>query len=79
MFPLRNPELDLDQGTDRAPAGPRPLAVEALLECALDIVVMMDAVGVVLYASPSLERGLGYSPAEWLGRSGFWTPHARPG
>ena len=71
MFPLRNPELDLDQGTDRAPAGPRPLAVEALLECALDIVVMMDAVGVVLYASPSLERGLGYSPAEWLGRSGF--------
>jgi PAS domain-containing protein len=42
----------------------------ALIEHAYDIVLMISADNVVLYASPSVERVLGYSPEELVGRSG---------
>lgn len=40
----------------------------SLLENALDIIALVDAAGIVTYASPSVERVLGYSPAEMIGR-----------
>ncbi len=43
----------------------------ALIEHGYDVVFLLDAQGTVLYASPSLERVLGYTPEELVGRNGF--------
>jgi PAS domain S-box-containing protein len=43
----------------------------ALIENAQDAIVVIDARGAVLYASPSIERVAGYSPAELRGKSVF--------
>lgn len=41
----------------------------ALTENSSDIIVLLDATGVFLYASPSAERLLGYMPAEVVGKN----------
>ncbi len=43
----------------------------ALIEHAYDAVLLLDANGGLLYASPSTEGILGYSPGELVGRDGF--------
>jgi PAS domain S-box-containing protein len=47
----------------------------ALVEHAQDWIVVLDAEGVIRYASPSIERVLGYSPAERVGRPGLELVH----
>jgi len=39
----------------------------ALIENALDVITILDAEGVIRYQSPSVERVLGYKPAELIG------------
>ncbi len=39
----------------------------ALIENALDVITIIDAEGVIRYQSPSVERVLGYKPAELIG------------
>jgi PAS domain S-box-containing protein len=41
----------------------------ALIENALDVITILDAEGVIRYQSPSVERVLGYQPAELIGRN----------
>jgi diguanylate cyclase (GGDEF)-like protein/PAS domain S-box-containing protein len=43
----------------------------ALIENSSDVVTVLDAIGIVLYDSPSTERVLGYSMSERVGSSGF--------
>ena len=43
----------------------------ALIEHAYDVVLLLDRDGAILYASPSVERVLGYPPRELVGRSSF--------
>ena len=43
----------------------------ALVQNAADVIAVLDAGGIVRYVSPSIERILGYSPAELVGASGF--------
>ncbi len=43
----------------------------ALIEHAYDIVLLLSAEGTILYASPSVERVLGYAPDELIGRNGY--------
>ena len=43
----------------------------ALIEHAYDAVLLLDGNNSLLYASPSTERILGYSPGELVGRDGF--------
>jgi PAS domain S-box-containing protein len=47
---------------------PRQPSADALLESISDVVAVIDAQGVLTYASPSAERMLGYSPADRIGR-----------
>jgi two-component system cell cycle sensor histidine kinase/response regulator CckA len=47
----------------------------ALIERASDIITLLDAGGAVLYESPSVERVLGYQPAELVGRNVFRGMH----
>ena len=47
----------------------------ALIEHAYDVVLLLNAEGTVLYASPSVERVLGYAPEELIGRSGYDLVH----
>jgi len=41
------------------------------VENTMDLITMIDSQGIIRYESPSVERLLGYSPAEWVGRSVF--------
>ena len=41
----------------------------SLVEESADVVVLMDADGSTVFASPSLTRVLGYRPEEWLGKA----------
>jgi PAS domain S-box-containing protein len=43
----------------------------SLIENALDIITILDADGIVYYASPSVEKVLGYCPAELIGQNFF--------
>jgi PAS domain S-box-containing protein len=43
----------------------------ALIEKGRDIIAVMDHDGVVVYQSPSIERVLGYTPAEMVGKPGI--------
>jgi PAS domain S-box-containing protein len=45
----------------------------ALIENSSDVILVVDRKGTVGYASPSVERVLGYKPEEAIGRSGFDT------
>src|SRR6266540_3579340 len=47
----------------------------ALIEHAYDIVLLLSAEGTILYASPSVERVLGYAPEEVIGRDGYELVH----
>ena len=47
----------------------------ALIEHAFDAVLLLDANSALVYASPSTERILGYSPGELVGRDGFDLVH----
>ena len=47
----------------------------ALIEHAYDVVLLSSAEGTILYASPSVQRMLGYAPEELIGRSGFDLVH----
>jgi PAS domain S-box-containing protein len=47
----------------------------ALIENDTDGIILIDGEGVVLYASPSTKRILGYSPEELVGRPGFEHMH----
>ncbi len=47
----------------------------ALVEHSSDLVLVMDADGVIRYISPSITRLLGHSPAELLGSDGFTVVH----
>src|SRR5919199_1214780 len=48
---------------------------QALVEHAQDWIVVLDAQAVISYASPSIERVLGYRPEERLGRPGLELLH----
>ncbi|MEW6333822.1 MAG: HD domain-containing phosphohydrolase [Thermodesulfobacteriota bacterium] len=41
---------------------------KAIIQNASDIILIVDKLGTVTYASPSLERFLGYRPEEWIGK-----------
>jgi PAS domain S-box-containing protein len=43
----------------------------SLIENALDIITLVDERGIILFSSPSIERVLGYTPEELLGRSAY--------
>jgi len=43
----------------------------ALIEHSLDIIFVVDKKGTINYVSPSVERFLGYKPADLIGKSGF--------
>jgi PAS domain S-box-containing protein len=43
----------------------------SLIENALDIITILDANGIIYYESPSIEKVLGYSPAESIGQNFF--------
>jgi PAS domain S-box-containing protein len=47
----------------------------SLIENALDIITVVGEEGKVRYVSPSIERVLGYSPADFLGRAAFQYIH----
>lgn len=47
----------------------------SLVQNASDAVIVLSADGAFQYISPSAERLLGYSPAEWLGRPAFIHVH----
>src|SRR4029450_10468384 len=47
----------------------------ALIEHSYDIVLLLSAEGTILYASPSVERVLGYAPEELIGRDGYELVH----
>jgi nitrogen fixation negative regulator NifL len=53
----------------------REAQFRALVEHSLDIVLLVDAAGVVRYASPSIARVLGLDPASVIGRSAFEHVH----
>ena len=46
-----------------------------LIERASDIITLLDAGGTILYESPSVERVLGYQPADLIGRNVFRGMH----
>lgn len=48
---------------------------QCLVEMSSDAIILGDRAGIILYASPSLERVLGYAPATLLGQSGFNLVH----
>src|SRR5690606_33602763 len=48
----------------------------SLIENAHDITCICDPEGIMMYQSPSLERRLGYSPEDLIGRSGY--PYVHP-
>jgi PAS domain S-box-containing protein len=48
---------------------------QALTENSLDVITTLDAMGTVMYCSPSIKRVLGYEPAEFIGRSAFDVCH----
>lgn len=43
----------------------------ALIENAVDIILIVDREGTITYASPSVERIIGYKPQEMVGKSAF--------
>jgi PAS domain S-box-containing protein len=47
----------------------------ALIEHSYDVVLLASAEATVLYASPSVEKVLGYAPEELIGRSGYDLVH----
>ena len=47
----------------------------SLIENAFDVIMKLDGEGTIRYVSPALERVLGFSPDEWLGRSVFEIAH----
>jgi PAS domain S-box-containing protein len=53
----------------------RELYYRALIERASDIITLLDGAGGILYESPSVERVLGYTPAELIGRNVFRGMH----
>ena len=44
---------------------------QALIETALDIVVVLNYDGTIRYLSPSVQRVIGYSPTELMGENAF--------
>ena len=52
----------------------------ALIENSLDVTMILDPDQVVRYASPSIERVLGWTPAEFVGTkpSDYWHPEEAP-
>ncbi len=48
----------------------------ALIENAMDVISVLAADGTIRYASPSIERVLGFAPGEWVGRNAFEFLHA---
>jgi PAS domain S-box-containing protein len=62
----RNLQRDLETGIQRSEKRFR-----ALIEHSFDAICLLDAGAVILYASPSAERILGYSAVELVGRSAF--------
>ena len=62
----------------RARGPPRESAkrFRALIEHAFDVVLLLDRDYGVLYASPSVERVLGYAPRELVGRNGLDLVHS---
>ncbi len=49
--------------------------LSSLLENVTDIIALLNADGAIRYASPSVERLLGYKPEELLGQNGFALVH----
>ena len=61
----------------KPPAEPSPDCFRALVERSWDAVALLDAAGTVVYATPSTARILGYTPAEFVGRSALGLAHRR--
>ncbi|MEW5957487.1 MAG: PAS domain S-box protein [Chloroflexota bacterium] len=47
----------------------------ALIEHAADVIALVDSTGLITYASPSISRVLGYTPAEYVGLNAFTLLH----
>ena len=60
---------------DATPSRPSEECFRSLIENALDLITMLDANGIILYESPSVEHVLGYHPEELIGRSVFELIH----
>jgi PAS domain S-box-containing protein/putative nucleotidyltransferase with HDIG domain len=58
----------------RSPAA--DLSFQALVECADDIITVVDADGRIVYDSPAVQRVLGYRQGELVGRNAFELVHA---
>jgi PAS domain S-box-containing protein len=58
------------------PVGVREKLFRALVEKSPELTTVVDASGVIWYQSPSIERLLGYTPAECLGRAMFEVVHS---
>jgi two-component system sensor histidine kinase/response regulator len=50
----------------------------ALVQNSSDIILLFDQEGAVVYQSPSIERLLGYRPADWMGRNILRDPIVHP-
>ena len=59
----------------KSPAEPSPNCFRALVERSWDAITLLDAAGTVLYATPSVARILGYTPAEFIGRNALALVH----
>jgi len=55
--------------------GPHEERYRSLVQHACDVIVVIDAEGSITYLSPSVERVLGYTPLERIGRSMFDLVH----
>lgn len=47
----------------------------SLIENALDLIVILNSDGIIIYVSPSVARVLGYEPENLIGRNSFETVH----
>ncbi|HYL99867.1 MAG TPA: PAS domain S-box protein [Blastocatellia bacterium] len=60
----------VDRTVDNTPR-PSEAHFRSLIENALDLITIVDANGIMLYQSPSIEKTLGYSPDYLVGRNTF--------
>lgn len=67
--PLKQTTQQRHQITDDAET------VEAILSNSVDIILLSDEEGVITYCSPNIEKEMGYSPSDLIGRSGFEFVH----
>jgi PAS domain S-box-containing protein len=50
-------------------------SVVAILSNSVDVILLIDENGIISFCSPNIEKEMGYSPGELMGRSGFEFVH----